>query len=101
MVRPDFSTWLAAQVARDDAVGALARVVAGLEQRRGQPFRDLVLLYVTVRRHGGPIALRSFDIALAEWRVLHLPVRRVRSRLPTMPDQRGPGPVLKAAGDTR
>ena len=89
---PDFCAWLAAQAAR-------ARVVAGLERRRGAPFRMLVPVYVHVRRHGGPIAWRSFDIALAEWRMLHLPARRARSRLPAVPDQRGPGPVRKAAGE--
>jgi hypothetical protein len=53
---PDFLPWLRGQTARDDCVGALARVVAGMEQWRGAAFRLLVLLYCHIRQHGGPIA---------------------------------------------
>jgi hypothetical protein len=81
---PAFPAWLRQQVSRevDDPVGVLARVVAGLEHQRGQPFNDLVPLYCHVRQYGGPLASRCFDLALAEWRSLALPIRRTRSRLP-------------------
>jgi hypothetical protein len=77
-----FPQWLRQQASRDDPVGAMARVMIGLEQRRGQPFHDLVSFYVRLKHDGAPISTRCLDIAMCEWRSLALPIRRTRSRLP-------------------
>jgi hypothetical protein len=68
-----FPNWIRAHTGRQDAIGALARVVVAEEARRGKRFYGAGDLFNALQPKGGPALRPALDRGLAEWRLLHLP----------------------------